>query len=101
MKNSNKVEIVFSLWEAGVHPEQISAQLNIHRATTYRWIKDFQHLGLNRTLIKRSKSKSRTQSRKINQVVKNRIYKIRKDKRDCCGEKSGITTNKSMGRQYQ
>ncbi len=87
MKNSNKVEIVFSLWQAGVHPEQISAQLNIHRATTYRWIKDFQHLGLNRTLIKRSKSKSRTQSRKINQVVKNRIYKIRKDKRDCCGEK--------------
>ncbi len=46
MKNSNQVEIVFSLWEAGVHPDKISKQLNIHRATTYRWIKDFQHLGL-------------------------------------------------------
>ena len=52
MKNSNKVEIVFSLWEAGVHPDKISAQLNIHRATTSRWIKDSQHLGLNRTLIR-------------------------------------------------
>jgi len=87
MKNSNQVEIVFSLWEAGVHPDKISKQLNIHRATTYRWIKDFQYLGLKRTLVKRSKSKSRTQSRKVNQIVKNRIYKIRKDKRECCGEK--------------
>ncbi len=50
MKNSNKVEIVFSLWQAGVYPEQISEQLNIHRATIYPWIKDFQHLGFKQNI---------------------------------------------------
>lgn len=81
MKNSEKVTV------NKVSSKDISKQIRVHKSTVCRWILDFRHLELSRTLIKQSKSKVRHQPRKINQIVKKRIYKIRRDKHDCCGEK--------------
>jgi transposase len=97
MKNSNQVETAWYLYKSAVSPCDIAKQLQIHKATAYRWVKDFKHLGLERTLQKRSNCKARTQSRKINQIVKNRIYKIRREKHDCCGEKIQYYYKKEYG----
>lgn len=87
MKNSQEITVAWHLWRNNVSSKDISKQLKVHKSTVCRWVKDFKHLGLKRTLEKREKSMVRTQPRKVNQVVKNRIYRIRKEKHDCCGEK--------------
>lgn len=98
MKNKNIIETAWNMWKVCIKPNDISTQLCIDRATIYRWINDFKYLGLERTLQKRSTCKSRIQPRKINQVVKNRIYKIRIDKHNCCGEKIRYYYTKEYGK---
>lgn len=107
MKNLEIVTLAWHLWKNNVTSKEIAKQLNLHKATVCRWIVDFRYIGLNRTLQKRKGSKARKQPRKINQIVKNRIYKIRKEKHDCCGEKIRYYYQKefkmdiSVGKIYQ
>jgi len=87
MKNEAKVESAWHLWKSKIKAKDIGLQIKVDKTTVYRWIKDFKHIGLQRTLEKRRTCKSRHQSRKITGIVKNRIYRIREEKHDCCGEK--------------
>ncbi|OGY45319.1 MAG: hypothetical protein A2729_00585 [Candidatus Buchananbacteria bacterium RIFCSPHIGHO2_01_FULL_39_14] len=72
----------------GVSPEEIPKQLGIHRATIYRWLNGIKLKGINQFIrdYKQAK-KGRRQPRKTNPVIKARIYQIRKEKHNCCGEK--------------
>jgi transposase len=97
MKKENTIRTGFHMYRTGVSPQEIARELSVHRATVYRWIKDFRYLGLERTLKKRSKAMARTQSRKITGIVKNRICRIRREKRDCCGEKIQYYYQKEYG----
>lgn len=97
MKNEIQVEIAWHLWRSKVKPCKIAKKLGIDRATVYRWIKDFKHLGLKRTLQRRKTCKARTQPRKITGIVKNRIHRIREEYHDCCGEKIRYYYKKKYG----
>lgn len=83
-----KIKICWSLYLNGVSPEEIPKQLGIHRATVYRWLKGVKFKGINQFIrdYKQAK-KGRRQPRKTHPIIKARIYQIRKDKHDCCGEK--------------
>lgn len=83
-----KIKICWSLYQNNVSIESIPIQLDVHRATVYRWIKKINQIGI-KEFIRRYKicKKGRRQPRKTNITTKLHIYQIRKDKRRCCGQK--------------
>lgn len=83
-----KIRICWSLYQNGVSPEDIPKQLRKNRATIYRWIKGIKLKGINKFIRDYKKAKKgRRRPRKTDIITKLRIYKIRDDKRNCCGEK--------------
>ena len=83
-----RIRICWSLYQNGVSPEDLPKQLNIHRATVYRWIKVIKLKGINKFIRDYKKAKKgRKRPRKTDIITKLHIYKIREDKRNCCGEK--------------
>ena len=86
--STTKIHILWSLYQNGVSPEDIPYQLNIHRATVYRWIKGIRQKGINKFIkdYKQSK-KGRRKSNKTDIIVKLHIYEIRQKNKNCCGEK--------------
>ncbi|PJC55761.1 MAG: hypothetical protein CO027_00365 [Candidatus Komeilibacteria bacterium CG_4_9_14_0_2_um_filter_36_13] len=83
-----KIKLCWSLYQNGISPELIPSQLGIHRATVYRWIKGIKLKGINKFIrdYKQAK-KSRRRPNKTDVITKLQIYKIREEKRKCCGEK--------------
>lgn len=83
-----KIKICYSLWKNGVSPEKLPEQLDIHRATVYRWLKQFKKVGLTRFIQDyQGAKKGHRQGTKTSQLVRHRIFEIRKKYHDCCGEK--------------
>lgn len=83
-----KIRICWSLYQNGISPEEIPKQLNINRATVYRWIKGAKLKGIKKFIRDYKKAKKgRRQPRKTDIITKLHIYKIREDKHNCCGEK--------------
>lgn len=83
-----KIKICNSLYENGVSPEDIPGQLGIHRATVYRWLRGIKRKGINKFVrdYKMAK-KGRRQTSKTSSINKCRIYQIRDEYRQCCGQK--------------
>jgi transposase InsO family protein len=88
MDSLTKINIAWNLWRENIGVNIIAERCNVHKATVYRWIKQFKTLGLRRTLnkYKNAKKKPRPNAR-IDPIVKKYIYKIREEYHDCCGEK--------------
>ena len=88
MNSITKIRICNSLLKQGISPERIPAELGVHRATVYRWIKGIKLKGINKFIrdYKEAK-KGRKQPRKTNSLTKVRVFKIRKEYKNCCGEK--------------
>lgn len=83
-----KIEICKSLLANGISPEDIPVQLGIHRSTIYRWKKKLEQLGINEFKRRyRVAKKGRRQPQKTNTITKCRIYSIRSEYKNCCGEK--------------
>lgn len=83
-----KIRICYSLFQNGISPEDIPKQINVHRATVYRWIKGIRRKGINKFIkdYKQAK-KGRRRSNKTDIIIKLHIYAIRKEHKNCCGEK--------------
>lgn len=93
-----KIEICKSLLVNGISPEDIPEQLNIHRSTVYRWKKKLNQIGINE--FKRRYRLAKTgcrQPRKTNPITKCRIYAIREEYHNCCGEKIRYILNRDYG----
>lgn len=90
-----KIKLCYTLWKNNVSPEVIPAQLGVHRATVYRWIRGFKRKGINWFVrdYKQAK-KGRKQPRKTTTLAKVRIYKIRNEYKQCCGEKIRYILNR-------
>ncbi len=83
-----KIKICWSLYENGISQEKIPEQIGVHRATVYRWIKGIKLKGIQKFIrdFKEAK-KGRRRPNKTDAITKARIYKIRDDNHNCCGEK--------------
>lgn len=89
IKNSiTKIEVCYSLWRNNISPEEIYGQIGIHRATVYRWIRGFKSKGIKQFLrdYKQAK-KARKKPRKKDAFTRVRVYKVREEYKQCCGEK--------------
>lgn len=83
-----KIKICYSLWKSGISPEAIPAELGVHRATVYRWIKGFKLKGKQKFIRSyKEAKKGRKQPRKKTVLAKVRIYQLRKEYKNCCGQK--------------
>lgn len=90
-----KIRICNSLVSNLVSPEEIPKQLGVHRSTVYRWIKKIGMKGINKFVKDYSAAKKgRKQPRKTDPLTKIRIFKIRQEYHNCCGEKIKYILNK-------
>ena len=83
-----KIRLCHTLHKNGISPEEIYDQLGIHRATMYRWLKGIKLYGINGFIRNyKEAKKGRKQPRKTDPITKERIYTIRRNNHNCCGEK--------------
>lgn len=90
MQQLTKIMLALELHEKGIPKVHIASRLGIHRETVHLWIQGMQDhpdgmLGfmedyLNARTGERAK-------RKIDGLLRARVYRLRKDYRDCCGQK--------------
>lgn len=88
MTNISPIELAWELHRVGVSPDEIARRTNKHRATIYRWISGIRLYGIRRYLERcRTAKKGRRQKRKTDPILKDRVFKIREEFHQCCGEK--------------
>lgn len=82
------VELAWELHRVGVSPDEIARRTGKHRATIFRWLNGIRLYGIRRYCERyRNAKKGRRQRRKTDPVIKDRIYRIRGEFHQCCGEK--------------
>lgn len=115
MKQLTKITLAWELFENGVPKTHIAQQLDIHRETVHLWIKGIQEVGLLQFIENYLEAKKGERvKRKTDGLLKKRIYKLREENRDCCGQKikeylldeydtdlSVTTIYKILGEKYQ
>lgn len=116
MNQITKITLAWELFEQQVPKNHIAQKLQVHRETIGLWIKGIQDspVGLPGFIDKylQAKKGERAQ-RKLDGLLKNKIWRIRDENRDCCGQKireylyqeSGIllsvkTIYKVLGEKY-
>jgi len=86
--NITKIKLCYTLYKNNVSPEAIYPQLGIHRATMYRWLRGIKRCGLREFIRRYSIAKrGRKRPRATHGFRKARIFRIRREYKDCCGEK--------------
>jgi len=86
--NLTKITLAWELYEQDVPKSHIAQRLGINRETVHLWIKGIQKFGLVEFLDKYARAKkSERRKRKTDGLLKSRIYKLRDDNRNCCGQK--------------
>jgi len=93
-----KIKLCYTLWKNGISLEDIPDQLGVHRATVYRWIKGIKLKGINKFIQDyRQAKKGRKRPRKTHGMIKARVCRIRKEYRNCCGEKIRYILQRDYG----
>lgn len=83
-----KITLAWELFESAVPKSHIATQLGVTRETVHIWIKSIQELGLIEFLEDYAHAKKGQRAkRKADGLLKARIYRLREDNRDCCGQK--------------
>jgi len=96
--NITKIKLCYTLWKNGISPEAIPAQLGVHRSTVYRWIHGFQMTGIREFERRyRRAKKGRKQPCKTSVLAKVRILAIRKEYKQCCGQKIRYILQREYG----
>ncbi len=85
--NITKITIAWEMHGSGIPKAHIASQLGINRETVHIWIKEIAEVGLLEFLDQYPQAKKGERSkRKIDGLLKVRIYKLRDKYRDCCGQ---------------
>ena len=93
-----KIKLCYTLWKNGVCVETLPLQLGVHRSTVYRWIAGFRKVGIHEFVRRYQKAKQgRKRPKKTHGMIKARVYRIRKEYRNCCGEKIRYILIKQYG----
>lgn len=115
VKQLTKIVLAWELFERCVPKSHIARQLEIHRETVHLWICGIQKNGLDGFIhLHEQAKKGDRMKRKIDGLLKARIYRLREENRRCCGDKIkkylkdeygivlGVTTiYKVLGEKYK
>ena len=115
MLNLTKIAVAWEMAELGIPKAHIASKLGVTRETVHIWIKEIIKVGLLEFLDQYTQAKKGERSkRKIDGLLKVRIYQLREEYRDCCGQKirefladnygislSTTTIYKVLGEKYQ
>lgn len=83
-----KITIAWELYEQDVPKSHIAKRLGVNRETVHIWISGAADVGLIQFLENyTSAKKGKRAKRKTDGLLKSRIYRLREDNRDCCGQK--------------
>lgn len=97
--NITKIAVCFELYEQGIPKEHIAKQLGVDRATVHRWISGIKQAeDLESYLDQYINSKKGPRlKRKVDGLLKARIYRLREENNDCCGQKIRYFLNEEYG----
>lgn len=88
MNKLTKITIAWELFEQGVAQTHIAQKLKINRDTVRLWINRIEAIGLLEFLEEYGNAKKgERKKRKTDGLLKARIYRLREENRDCCGQK--------------
>lgn len=88
MQQLTKIILAWELFEDGVPQVHIASKLDVNRDTVRLWIKATKQFGLLEYLEDYTNAKKgKRRKRKVDGLLKARIYRLRTDNRDCCGQK--------------
>ena len=113
--NLTKITIAWELYGSGVPKAHIASKLQVNRETIHLWVSGIQEVGLLEFLEGYANAKKGGRSkRKLDGLLKSRVYRLREENRDCCGQKireflsgeygitlSTTTIYKILGEKYQ
>lgn len=88
MNQLTKITLAWELHEEGTPKLHIARKLDIHRETVHLWIRGIEEVGLLGFLDSYTNAKKGERAkRKVDGLLKARVYRLREENRDCCGQK--------------
>ena len=87
MNTVTQIHVAWELKKAGHSADEIAAQLGRHRSTIYRWFKGIRMRGIRGYVTYFKQAKKGRRVRKTHGSVVQQVLRIRREYRDCCGEK--------------
>lgn len=87
MDTVTQIQVAWELKKAGHSATEIAGQLGRHRATVYRWLKGIRQRGIRGYVTYFKGAKKGRRVRKTHGYVEQRVLRVRREYRDCCGEK--------------
>lgn len=88
MNQLTKIALAWELHEENTPKLHIAGKLNVHRETVHLWIKGIEQFGLLGFLDNYTNAKKGERTkRKVDGLLKKRIYRLREENRNCCGQK--------------
>jgi len=83
-----KITLAWELFESGVSKSHIASKLEVNRETIHIWLENIKSLGLLDFLEQYSQAKKGSRAkRKADGLLKSKIFRLREENRDCCGQK--------------
>lgn len=85
----SKIAVCREMYLCGTPVVHIASQLQVHRATVHRWLSGIEQKGSLEEFIDYylSAKKGERAKRKVDPILKRKIWTIREENKDCCGQK--------------
>ena len=87
MTNVTRIYLAWELRQAGQPVEYIAERVGRHRATVYRWLRGIRQRGIRGYIRHYQGAKKGRRVRKTHAYIEQRVLSIRRDYRQCCGQK--------------
>ena len=91
------IHVCWQLYGSGISPEKIPAKIGIHRATVYRWIAGIKKKGFAKFLADYQSAKKGRRRCKVNPTIKEKVFHLRQEYKDCCGQKIKFLLQREYG----
>src|SRR3989344_7807678 len=83
-----KISLAWELFGSGTSKSHIASHLQVNRETVHIWLENIQRHGLLDFLEQYTNAKKgRRVKRKADGLLKTRIFRLREENRECCGQK--------------
>lgn len=87
MDSIAQIRVAHNLKEQGFTVAVIAKAVGRHRATIYRWLQGIERYGLEGFVQRQRNAKKGRRVRKVHPYVVQRVLTLRREYRDCCGQK--------------